>query len=70
MEKPIKNKSNNQPPASGGSIGKDNFPEKEMPEDVKNYKCSIRKQESRQFHKGEYKHIFAYAVETACDVSA
>ena len=38
-----------------------------VPEDVKTQKCSISDPESGWFRKGEHKHVFAYAVETACD---
>ena len=34
---------------------------------MKTQKCSISDPESGWFRKGEYKHVFAYAVETACD---
>lgn len=57
-KKPLKDKDNNdnnQPPASGG--------EKEE----KTIKCSTTDPESGWFRKGEHKHVFAYAVETACD---
>ena len=40
---------------------------RELPEDVKTQKCSISDPESGWFRKGEHKHVFAYAVETACD---
>ena len=34
---------------------------------MKTQKCSISDPESGWFRKGEHKHVFAYAVETACD---
>ena len=46
----------NQPPASGGD-GKEE----------KTIKCSTTDPESGWFRKGEHKHVFAYAIETACD---
>jgi transposase len=67
-KKPLKDKNDNQPPASNGSNGNDNTSEKdEIPEDTKTQKCSTSDPESGWFHKGEHKHVFAYAVETACD---
>jgi transposase len=67
-KKPLKDKDNNQPPSSGGGIGKDNTFEKgEIPEGAKTQKCSTSDPESGWFRKGEHKHVFAYAVETACD---
>lgn len=52
------------PPSSGGSgLSFDD----EIPGDVKTQKCSITDPESGWFRKGEHKHVFAYAVETACD---
>lgn len=39
----------------------------EIPEGVKTQKCSTTDPESGWLRKGEHKHIFAYAVETACD---
>ena len=66
-KKPLKEKDKHQPPTAGG-----NDPEKiENPEeiqaDTKTQKSSISDPESGWFHKGEHKHVFAYAVETACD---
>ena len=40
---------------------------RELLEDVKTQKCSTSDPESGWFRKGEHKHVFAYAVETACD---
>ena len=34
---------------------------------MKTQKCSTSDPESGWFRKGEHKHVFAYAVETACD---
>lgn len=67
-KKPLKDKDDNDqaPPSSGGvpllSEGDDAFPE-----GVKTQKCSTSDPESGWFRKGEHKHVFAYAVETACD---
>ena len=58
-KKPLKDKDKNdknQPPASGGD-GKEE----------KTIKCSTTDPESGWFRKGEHKHVFAYAIETACD---
>ncbi len=40
---------------------------KGISEGVKTQKCSTTDPESGWFRKGEHKHVFAYAVETACD---
>ena len=66
-KKPLKKKDDNQPPASGGSGNDKDSISEELPEDVKTQKCSISDPESGWFRKGEHKHVFAYAVETACD---
>jgi len=56
-KKPLKDKDNddNQPPSSGGT------------KEEKTIKCSTSDPESGWFRKGDHKHVFAYAVETACD---
>ena len=57
-KKPLKEKDkddNNPPPCAGGT------------KEEKTIKCSTTDPESRWFRKGEHKHVFAYAVETACD---
>ena len=66
-EKPLKKKDDNQPPASGGTGNDKDSISEELPEDVKTQNCSISDPESGWFRKGEQKHVFAYAVETACD---
>ena len=66
-KKPLKKKDDNQPPASGGTGNDKDSISEELPEDVKTQKCSISDPESGWFRKGEHKHVFAYAVETACD---
>ena len=66
-KKPLKDKSNHQPPiAEGGGSSQEGL-EKEIPEGAKTQKCSTSDPESGWFRKGEHKHVFAYAVETACD---
>ena len=66
-KKPLKKKDDNQPPASGGTGNDKDSISEELPEDVKTQKCSTSDPESGWFRKGEHKHVFAYAVETACD---
>ena len=66
-KKPLKKKDDNQPPASGGTRNDKASISEELPENVKTQKCSISDPESGWFRKGEHKHVFAYAVETACD---
>ena len=66
-KKPLKKKDDNQPPASGGTGNDKDSISEELPEDVKTQKYSISDPESGWFRKGEHKHVFAYAVETACD---
>lgn len=58
-KKPLKDKdndNNNNPPFSTGGT-----------KEEKTTKCSTTDPESGWFRKGEHKHVFAYAVETACD---
>lgn len=63
-KKPLKEKDRNDPSSgSGGSMDS----QEEIPEGVKTQKCSTTDPESGWFRKGEHKHVFAYAVETACD---
>lgn len=66
-KKPLKKKDDSQPPASGGTGNDKDSISEELPEDVKTQKCSISDPENGWFRKGEHKHVFAYAVETACD---
>jgi len=57
-KKPLKEKGNddnNPPPSAGGT------------KEEKTVKGSTTDPESGWFRKGEHKHVFAYAVETACD---
>lgn len=67
-KKPLKEKKdgeehddNDDPPAGGGPKGGSN----QIPADAKTIKSSTVDPESGWFHKGEHKHVFAYAVETA-----
>ena len=55
-KKLLKEKDDTPPPPTGG--GTPDLPTK---------KCSTTDPESGWFRKGEHKHVFAYAVETACD---
>ena len=63
-KKPLKEKDRNDPPSSGGGSADS---QEEIPEGAKTQKCSTTDPESGWFRKGEHKHVFAYAVETACD---
>jgi hypothetical protein len=66
-KKPLKEKDHTKPPTPGGT-GTDSFSGKEeVAEDGKTQKCSTSDPDSGWFRKGEHKHVFAYAVETACD---
>jgi len=69
-KKPLKEKKdgeehddNDDPPAGDGPKGGAN----KIPTDARTIKSSTIDPESGWFHKGEHKHVFAYAVETACD---
>lgn len=66
-KKPLKEKNKHQPPTSGGSSSETPEASGEIPPDAKTQKSSITDPESGWFRKGEHKHVFAYAVETACD---
>lgn len=65
-KKPLKEKDddNDNTPSSGG--GNDEFSTGSA-KDEKTIRCSTTDPESGWFRKGEHKHVFAYAVETACD---
>jgi hypothetical protein len=54
-EKPDDSDDNNTPPGSAGGG------------EIRTSKASTSDPESGWFRKGEHKHVFAYAVETACD---
>ena len=56
-KKPLKDKDRNDPPSGGSNDG----------DGIKTRKCSTSNPESGWFRKGEHKHVFVYAVETACD---
>lgn len=64
-KKPLKEKDKNDPPSGSGNSSLSKA--EEIPEGVKTQKCSTSDPESGWFRKGEHKHVFAYAVETACD---
>ena len=66
-KKPLKDKNDHQPPSSGGNGSENLEASEEIPSGVKTQKSSITDPESGWFRKGEHKHVFAYAVETACD---
>lgn len=65
---PLKEKDDNErkPPRSGGS-GPTHEESQEIPAEAKTKKCSTSDPDSGWFRKGEHQHVFAYAVETACD---
>lgn len=58
-KKPLKEKDSDMPPPSSGGGGTE--------QEAKTVKSSTTDPESGWFRKGEHKHVFAYAVETACD---
>ena len=63
-KKPLKNKDDDHnPPTTGGG----NDYTDDVPLDEATIKCSTTDPESGWFRKGEHKHVFAYAIETACD---
>lgn len=53
----MKDKDRDDPPSGGSASG----------DGEKTRKCSTTDPESGWFRKGEHKHVFAYAVQTACD---
>ena len=63
----MKEKDKHQPPTSGGTSSENSEASEKIPSDVKAQKSSIIDPESGWFRKGEHKHVFAYAVETAFD---
>ena len=65
-KKPLKDKDDHNKPGSGGNDKFENYTD-DIPLDGKTIKCSTTDPESGWFRKGEHKHVFAYAVETACD---
>ena len=65
-KKPLKDKDDHNKPGSGGNDKFENYTD-DIPLDGKTFKCSTTDPESGWFRKGEHKHVFAYAVETACD---
>lgn len=66
-KKPLKDKNNHQPPTSGGNDSRILENAEEISDGVKTQKSSTSDPESGWFRKGEHKHVFAYAIETACD---
>lgn len=62
-KKPLKDNDNDKNAPTGGNSDS----EEKIPEGVKIQKCSLTDPESGWFRKGEHKHVFAYAVEAACD---
>lgn len=68
-KKPLKKKDDDDTPPSsgGGSLSEQADETADIPMDAKTQKCSTTDPESGWFRKGEHKHVFAYAVETACD---
>ncbi len=63
-KKPLKDKDDHHLPKSGGGDTESSSKEKD---NEKEKKCSSTDPESGCFRKGEHKHVFAYAIETACD---
>ena len=63
----MKDKKPPKPPQSGNDDTYHQQDKDAVSRDVKTQNCSIIVPESGWFRKGEHKHVFAYAVETACD---
>ena len=55
---------NDSTPSAGGDFREFT---NDIPKDTKTIKSSTTNPESGWFRKGEHKHVFAYAIETACD---
>lgn len=66
-KKLLKDKDDDQMPPAGGGGGTFIEEGASIPEGIKTQKCSTSDPESGWFRKGEHKHVFAYAVEAACD---
>lgn len=68
-KKPLKDKDDDDPPTPGDSANPDSSDrgKEASSEGAKMQRCSTSDPESGWFRKGEHKHVFAYAVETACD---
>ena len=66
-KKPLKDKNKKNPPTPPTSRNDQHNELEQIPDDIKTKKSSITDPESGWFRKGEHKHVFAYAVETACD---
>ena len=56
-KKPLKDSDRDDPPSSGSAGG----------DSGRTRKCSTTDPESGWFRKGEHKHVFTYAMQTACD---
>ncbi len=67
MVKPLKDKMITSHHHLEETVQKNLEASEEIPSGVKTQKSSITDPESGWFRKGEHKHVFAYAVETACD---
>ncbi len=67
-KKPLKDKSDDND-KNAGSSGDDNHSSDSSGTNKteKEIKCSTTDPDSGWFRKGEHKHVFAYAIETACD---
>ena len=66
-KKPLKDKNKKNPPTPPTSRNDQHNELEQIPDDIKTKKSSITDPESGWFRKGEHKHVFAYAVQTACD---
>lgn len=66
-KKPLKDKNDHQPPMNGGDGSSMRDSREPVSKSAKTQKCSTNDPESGWFRKGDHKHVFAYAVETACD---
>lgn len=64
---PLKDKDDNDKNSPGSGDSAHPSDNGSIPEGVKTQKCSVSDPESGWFRKGDHKHVFAYAVETACD---
>lgn len=65
-KKLLKDKDDNQKPGSEDGDKFEDYTD-DNPLDGKTIRCSTTDPESGWFRKGEHKHVFAYAIETACD---
>ncbi|MGI6499526.1 MAG: IS1182 family transposase [Anaerostipes sp.] len=65
-KKPLKKSDDDDTNPPSSNEGKNEYTN-DVPKSEKTIKSSITDPESGWFRKGEHKHVFAYAVETACD---